>query len=142
MGIRAGIADRLAHFFHAGETCLWAPLTWPPPEWNPASARALVHWEKGQATVTVRGELDHASAPELDELLTTEVRVRRPRRVVLDLRGVTFIDCAGLRPVARAQRLLSPECPLVLRSPSAAVRRLLTITGMDRAYPIDGAAVE
>lgn len=140
MGIRADIAHQLTDFLYDLEIFRWSALTWPPSEWNRASARTLLCWQEGQALVTVRGELDDASAPELADLLTNEVCVRGPRRLVLDLSGVSFIDCAGLRAIARARRLLPPECPVVLRSPSRAARKLLAATGLDSVYPIEDAS--
>jgi anti-sigma B factor antagonist len=48
------------------------------------------------------GELDLASAPELERVL--EAVIGDSSVVIVDLSGVTFVDCAGLRPVRRALR--------------------------------------
>ncbi len=48
------------------------------------------------------GELDVATAPELRRALNAAVGTHRA--VVVDLSGVTFADCAGLRPLRRAIR--------------------------------------
>jgi anti-anti-sigma regulatory factor len=69
--------------------------------------------------VRVCGELDVASAPELDAAL-------QDRRItVVDLAGVTFVDVAGVRPVLRAAA--SAERVLTVLRPSACVRRLLDL---------------
>jgi anti-anti-sigma factor len=59
----------------------------------------------GIVTTCVRDELDEldaATASRLAELLSRVVR--RGSRVVLDMSGVTFMDCAGLAEIVRAHR--------------------------------------
>ncbi len=57
--------------------------------------------EGSQARVLVRGELDVAGAPELDAALARAYRAG-VSDLVLDLRGVTFIDSSGIRCVIDA----------------------------------------
>lgn len=72
------------------------------------------------------GEIDSYTAPELSERLAGDPPVE-----VLDLAGVTFIDSSGLRVIVEAhQSRLAAGARLVLRSPSAAVQRLLEISGL------------
>ena len=53
---------------------------------------------RGGATVVVpAGELDLATAPALDEALARAFEAAGSGRVVLDLRGLEFIDSSGLR---------------------------------------------
>jgi len=55
------------------------------------------------ATVRLRGELDLASAPQAEETLRAlEQAERPPERIVLDLRGVRFLDTTGLRVILAA----------------------------------------
>ena len=56
--------------------------------------------ELGRAVVSVLGELDVWSAPELREIL--EDLAERERATLLDLSATTFIDCAGVAVVLRA----------------------------------------
>ncbi len=95
-----------------------------------------VHWQGACAMVAVQGELDLATAPLLISCLTGVVS-QRPRQLTLDLARLVFIDCAGLTPIVRARRLLPADRPLILRSPPAAARRLLLLTGLDRAFPVE-----
>ena len=81
-----------------------------------------------------------ATVEEAMALLARE----RPDAVVLDLDGVTFIDCTGLSAVlACEQELSAAGRQLVLRSTSAAVRRLLDLTGVAGRFeqPITPTAV-
>lgn len=50
--------------------------------------------------------------------------------VVVDVASLRFVDASGLRAFLEAQRLLGER--FALRCPSAAVRRLLEVTGTDR----------
>ena len=72
------------------------------------------------------GEIDSYTAPQLGERLSDEPPVE-----VLDLAGVSFIDSSGLRVLVEShQARLDRGSRLVLRSPSAAVQRLLEISGL------------
>ena len=78
----------------------------------------------------VRGELDMASAPDLaaalDVLVTSDHRV-----VVLDLTDLTFLDCAGMRPIRAARGALQKQGgTLVIRHPQPLVERALRIAGL------------
>jgi anti-sigma B factor antagonist len=76
--------------------------------------------------VLLSGEIDSYTAPELAERLAGDPPVE-----VLDLAGVSFIDSSGLRVIVEAhQSRLAAGSRLVLRSPSAAVQRLLEISGL------------
>ena len=81
----------------------------------------------------VRGELDIASAPELsaalERLLAADHRV-----VVLELDELSFLDCAGMRPIRAAMSTL--RCrggALVIRHPQPLVERALRLAGLAEA---------
>ena len=77
-------------------------------------------------TLVLQGEIDSYTAPDLAERLGGE-----PPIEVVDLAGVTFIDSSGLRAIVEAHQARSAAgTRLVLRSPSAAVQRLLEISGL------------
>jgi anti-anti-sigma factor len=85
----------------------------------------------GATVVTVRGDIDIASAPKLKVLLDGAIR-GRATSLVLDLAGRGDIDSSGLAVVARAARQLAERGgQLSLQSPSAPVRRLLEVTGIN-----------
>ena len=55
------------------------------------------------ATLRLEGELDLASAPQAEGALRgLEEADRPPARIVLDLRGVRFLDSTGLRVILAA----------------------------------------
>jgi anti-anti-sigma factor len=72
------------------------------------------------------GEIDSYTAPELAELLG-----KHPDLDVVDLSDVSFIDSSGLRVLVEIhQRRVEAGRVLILRAPSAPVRRLLEISGV------------
>ena len=90
----------------------------------------VVDTSEGSAVVHPSGELDLASAPTLWLALTLLLRGEH-RSVVMDLSGLTFSDCAGLRPIRRALREGARIGTAVeLRDAVPAVRRVLDLTGL------------
>ena len=55
----------------------------------------------------------------------------RIERLVLDLAGVTFLDCAGVRALAMAASFAPSGCPVIIRSLSPPARRIITVLGTD-----------
>jgi anti-anti-sigma regulatory factor len=94
-----------------------------------------VYWHPGEATFVIRGELDGPAAADLTERLTEVARVIRvlngePGRLVLDLAGVKRVDQAAARVLATARQQLSPDCLLLVESPSTAAKKNLGATGL------------
>lgn len=91
----------------------------------------------GQAVVTVWGEVDIATAPQLWRALET-VLDEGQRRLVLDFANLRFIDASGLRVIAAAQeRCRAAGGELAVRSASAFTLKLFRITGMDKTLRIE-----
>ena len=66
----------------------------------PGFAYAVSYSSRDAVWILLRGELDHASAPLLTRALADSVA--RERLIVIDLRGLGFMDSAGLRAVIAA----------------------------------------
>jgi anti-anti-sigma factor len=81
--------------------------------------------------LSVRGEIDLVSVPQLEEALR-KAETSAAKRVVLDLADVEFMDSSGLHALLRAwQRFEQNRGRLVLSRVSPQVRRLLELTGTD-----------
>lgn len=87
------------------------------------------------AVLSVRGDLDVATAPQLRDAL---VSVIAPRcRVVVDLEAVDFVDSAGLGIlVSGLKRARAQGGELELVCTSRSVLRPFEITGLDRVFKI------
>jgi anti-anti-sigma factor len=90
------------------------------------------------AIVSVRGELDASSAPDLADLCHS-VHEDGARDLVIDLTDTSFLDSAGLRALIEVHRLFSAGGNLALSHASDPVRRLLEITGLDDYFTLDAA---
>jgi anti-sigma B factor antagonist len=90
-------------------------------------------WDGAEATLTVAGEIDVTTAAVLSGHLGA-VAARNPRRLVLDLAGVGFLDSAGLQAFARVRRKLPEDCPIIVRSAQPRLRQVFQITGLSTAF--------
>ena len=90
----------------------------------------------GCRTLALSGEIDIATAKGLRrELESLIAGAHSP--AVLDLSEVTFIDAAGLSELVAARRKVAhTDVEIVLVEPSEACRRVLEVTGLDRAFTI------
>jgi anti-sigma B factor antagonist len=80
--------------------------------------------------VTVTGELDLATAPQL-EAVFEGVDATPSDRVLVDLAGVTFLDSSGIRALVRAKRRLDGVgAGLFLEALSDSARQVLDISGV------------
>jgi anti-anti-sigma factor len=83
--------------------------------------------------LTVTGELDFLA---VTEFLTQAAQVvdDRTERFVLDLAGLTFLDCAGARALAIGADFAPGGCPVIIRSLSPAARRILDLLNLDLGH--------
>ncbi|HEX6456846.1 MAG TPA: STAS domain-containing protein [Solirubrobacterales bacterium] len=94
--------------------------------------------EQGVRTISVRGELDLSTAPDLEDPLNQALEAGEGS-VLVDLSECEFIDSTGIALIVRAwQRLESGENgrALVICSQNDQVRRVLEITGLELSIPV------
>jgi anti-sigma B factor antagonist len=88
----------------------------------------------GAVRVALRGELDLEHAYTFDEELR-RVEGERPSCLVLDLRGLSFLDSSGLaRLLAANRRAKRDRRKLLLVRGGVAVQRLLAITAVGQHF--------
>ena len=86
--------------------------------------------------LVVSGELDLATVAVLDESLRRAESARRPV-VLLDLGGVTFLDCTGLTALlAAARRVAEAGGEISVMRASAPICRLLRLTAVDQSLTV------
>lgn len=86
-------------------------------------------------TVALRGELDLASAPDIEQELK-RVEATDAKSVVIDLSGLTFIDSTGIRLIVTADtRSRANANRLTLLRGPAAVQRVFVISGVEKLLP-------
>lgn len=88
--------------------------------------------QDGCLFVSVDGELDLGSADQLQEVLDPAI-TGGEGPVVLDLADLRFCDSAGLAVLVKTHNALSDQGRrLVVASPSAAIARVLELSGLDQ----------
>jgi anti-anti-sigma factor len=75
------------------------------------------------------GEFDLAAVGRVEDALDRVFRAPTTRRVVFDLRRLTFLDGAGLATILRAnERARAGACELVVVRPLGTANRVFTLT--------------
>jgi anti-sigma B factor antagonist len=98
-----------------------------PPK--PGSLQVSSEFVEGVAMLTLRGELDLASARQLEESFAA-IDEQGPSRVTIDLGGLAFIDSSGLRALLLADaRAGERGYELVLLPGQEPVQRVFEMTG-------------
>jgi anti-sigma B factor antagonist len=99
----------------------------PPEEFSISATE-----RDGALHLSLRGELDLATAPELEELL--DRRLVAGTEVVIDLRGLEFMDSSGVRVLvaghAQASRA-GTRLVLVRPEPGSPVAKIIEVSGLD-----------
>ena len=89
----------------------------------------------GDGRLILRGELDIATAPQVEDAALAMLE-QRVSTLVIDLSGLTFIDSSGLRTlIVLNDRATSEDWTLALIRPAEPSLSVLQITGGDENLP-------
>ena len=94
--------------------------------------------DEGDAGVRLEltGELDISSAPVLEEALG-RIEAGQPSLLLVDLRGLDFMDSTGLRTLVSAnQRARTQERRLAIVRGPEQVDRIFSVTRLDERFEI------
>jgi anti-sigma B factor antagonist len=87
----------------------------------------------GAPVIAIKGEVDLSNASvlqaQIDEILGAGVK-----RVVLDLSSLTFIDSSGIAVLVRLHNRVGS---VQVRNPTAAVRRIIKVTGLQEVFGLE-----
>ena len=85
----------------------------------------------------MKGELDHHGARNALRELELSIDAALPKKLVLDLAGVTFMDSSGIALILRAQqRMQLLDGSLLVRNVPQQARRVLDAAGIGRLVTI------
>ena len=91
---------------------------------------------RGAPCVALRGELDVAEAPALEQALDAAI-ADSAGAFLIDACELEFLDSSGIRALLRARALLGREDrTLALICPPGAVRRALDVVGVSDLFTI------
>jgi len=99
----------------------------PPDEFSIAASD-----RDGRAHLTLRGELDLATAPELEQLVNEHLDAGQ--EVVVDLRSLEFMDSSGIRVLVAAHARAGRNATrffVVRPAAGSAVAKIVEVSGLD-----------
>jgi anti-sigma B factor antagonist len=99
---------------------------------------AKLEIDDGVATVRLSGELDTASAPDFNELIS-HLAERDLSRLVLLATDLSYMSSAGLRSLVLAQQKLPDETEIVLVGAQPEVLETIRLTGFDQSVTTESA---
>jgi anti-sigma B factor antagonist len=100
-----------------------------------AGFQVEVDEDRGGVTVTVTGDIDLATIRPLERARDRALE-GNPTRVLIDLRGVRFIDSSGLKFLIETDRMSrSGGWRLALFRPQQAAMRVFAVTGIEKHLP-------
>ena len=94
--------------------------------------------DDGVLEVKLEGEIDHHSAVNVRSDIDGLIFNLRPKKVVLDLSEISFMDSSGLGLIMGRYALIKDlGGTLSLRAPTVAVMKILSLAGMERMIKIE-----
>ena len=89
--------------------------------------------------VCLRGEIDHHSAVSVRGRIDDEITVLRPKRLVIDLSGIEFMDSSGLGLIMGRYALMQRmDGALTVKNPNDRIIRIFELAGFDKIVDIEG----
>lgn len=89
--------------------------------------------EDSRITVRLCGEIDHHNAAELREFIDKTIALKKPREVVLDFSGVSFMDSSGIGLIMGRFRIVRENGGVLsVRHKGGSIGRMLSLAGLSR----------
>jgi len=89
----------------------------------------------GNLVVTIIGELNSFTAPELEEVIKNDLN--GVKSLVFDLKDVEYLSSAGLRVLLVAHKVMSKQGKMSLRHVNQSVMEVFDITGFSNILDIE-----
>jgi anti-anti-sigma factor len=97
--------------------------------------------DAGGVLLNLSGDIDLTCRDSLRNRLIAMIDIDRVDHLLVDLGGVTFLDCSGIGAlIAGYNAALAAGCRYEVRSPRATVSTILRVCGVDVLLRIDAAA--
>ena len=100
---------------------------------------SFVHDAAGSLlTVRIRGEIDHHTAAHIRQGIDGLLYEQRPRKFLLDLSAVGFMDSSGLGLImGRLALIRELGGEMVVWNPSPETRSIMSLAGMERLVRVE-----
>ena len=102
---------------------------------DPTMFQVGKHQVDQAVVVTVSGEVDMLSAPQLAEAIRTSLAAA-PAALIVDLSKVDFLASAGMTVLVTAQAEVVPPTRFAVVADGAATSRPLKLMGLDTVLPL------
>ncbi|OAK54989.1 anti-anti-sigma factor [Rhodococcoides kyotonense] len=102
---------------------------------GPQHFDVAVDWRDDIVVVTVSGELDLVTAPQLSESISL-VLGKSPAALVIDLTDVGFLASAGMSLLASTHQQLGEKASFAVVADGPATGRPLALVGLDQLFGI------
>ena len=97
------------------------------------NCRLQIECENGILVATLFGELDHHGAAAVRSLIDAEIIRLCPRRTVLDLSALDFMDSSGLGLVMGRYALMQKRGgEFTVRRPNERILKIFKLAGLER----------
>lgn len=92
-----------------------------------------IETSKGVMSAYLDGEIDHHTAKEIREQIDASVEQKNPNLLILDFRGVTFMDSSGIGLVMGRYRLLQiTRAKLEIANVSTQTKKVMKLAGLEK----------
>ena len=89
-------------------------------------------------SIRIRGEIDHHTAASIRQGIDTALFENRPKKLILDLSAVSFMDSSGLGLImGRYSVIKELGGDMTVWNPSRETRAILNLAGMERLVRIE-----
>lgn len=106
----------------------------------------IVEKHKNNLVVQLKGELDHHTTESVRQKIDQQYFDHRIKSIVLDLRGLTFMDSSGIGLImGRYKNCIEKGGNIVIVSDNAYVEKMLKMSGLlkiVKSYPTIESAIE
>ena len=86
-----------------------------------------------ELTVTLSGELDHHGAKQVMAQMDSRIDLELPRRLTVDMGGITFTDSSGIAVLLRAhRRMMQLDGSMTVVNVPVQAQRVFRAAGLHR----------
>ncbi len=83
--------------------------------------------------VLLSGDIDHHTAKEMREAIDKRIEEIHPKRLILDFKGVTFMDSSGIGLVmGRYKQMQYYNGEVQVVNTSSHIKRVMILAGLDK----------
>ena len=96
----------------------------------------LKQLNKQELTITLKGELNTSTSPELEEVIKNELS--HVTSVIIDMKDLSYLTSAGLRVLLVAQKIMNDKKgQMIIRHVNDSIMDVFNITGFNNILTIE-----